>query len=358
VYGVRFDMNFPIFAFGRYLNAYRASTLSRRQAEAFRATTEADIAAAVTAASFDLLENLRFIETAKADEEARAQTVRDAKALFEAQSVTRDAVLESEVDHDRARRQRERLESLTPVLRMRINLLLGRPADSPLEIVDAPETGAPRWDRATVVEEALTSRPELQAARLGVAAAKRSLQATRGGELAEVRGNLSWETDNSPFGDPKDTAAIAIVLDVPLFTAGGRAARIRRSRYAVDIEEVRLQELETRIPIEVADALREVEQAYQDINVARLSIERAEESLRIQREKFTNGRATSQEVLISTSLLTDARFAYNRAVYAYNVALRDLHRARGADPRRTPALSAAAEEAMQAGTGADGQGGG
>ncbi|MHC4819843.1 MAG: hypothetical protein ACYTF8_17495, partial [Planctomycetota bacterium] len=37
-----------------------------------------------------------------------------------------------------------------------------------------------------------------------------------------------------------------------------------------------------------------------------------------------------------TSLLTNTRADYVNAVYTYNVALRGLHRARGADPRLGP----------------------
>ena len=73
-----------------------------------------------------------------------------------------------------------------------------------------------------------------------------------------------------------------------------------------------------------------------DIAVARRSIEKAEESLRIQREKFATGRATSREVLESTALVTNTRFTHIRALYSYNIALRELHRVRGADPRQPP----------------------
>ena len=77
-------------------------------------------------------------------------------------------------------------------------------------------------------------------------------------------------------------------------------------------------------------------ESYRDIGVASKSRAQATESLRIQQEKFRNGRATSQEVLISTSLLTNTRAAYVNAVYTYNVALRNLHRARGGDPQLGP----------------------
>jgi hypothetical protein len=95
--------------------------------------------------------------------------------------------------------------------------------------------------------------------------------------------------------------------------------------------------------------------------VAKSAVERQEESVRIQQEKFRNGRATSREVLDSVALLRNARFVLVDATYSYNVALRELVRARGLDPRKDPfaeipkgtgkaagALEGALEETMRA----------
>jgi outer membrane protein TolC len=97
-----------------------------------------------------------------------------------------------------------------------------------------------------------------------------------------------------------------------------------------------VRDLEASVRTEVAAAYREAVEAYRDIAVARSAAGRQEESVRIQREKFQNGRATSREVLDSVALLRNARFELVNATYSYNVALRELVRARGADPREDP----------------------
>lgn len=330
------SMNFPIYGFGRYLNAFRAAVLSRRGEEARRDTVESDIAAAVTAAAFDLLAGIRAVDVAISDEEAFAQQVRDSQALLDAGRVTRSALLEAQVEHDRAIRTREKLQSAIPILRMNLNALLGRDPHAPLEVVDAPVTRPPIWQRKALEEEAMVRRAELRAARLDVAAAERDLRAAIGRELPELRGNLSYDTSDNPFSNPKDRGTLLLTLDIPIFTAGGRGARIQRARYELDVSRLALRDLETQIRNEIASRYREADEAYRDIAVAQRSIERSEESLRIQREKFQNGRATSREVLDSTALLTEARVAYLRALYSYNVAIQELHRARGGDPRENP----------------------
>jgi len=338
---LRFDMSFPIFAFGRHLNAYRAAVLSRRQSEAERATAESDIAAAVTAAAFDLLEGMRAVDVALSNEASLEKTVEDSQALLDAGTVTRSAVLDAEVEYEQARREREKLESAIAIRRMVLNGLLGRAADAPTEILDEPVTLEPIWDLGSLTEEALGQRPELQAARLEIAAAERTVKSVIADELPELRGNVSWETSDSPFRNPSDVATAALRLDVPIFTGGARYARIRRARHQMEISKLRLHDLETQIRTEVARAHREVMESFKDIAVATRNIEKAEESLRIQREKYRNGRATSQELLAANAQLTGSRFSALTATYNYNIALRELHRARGADPRRMPFFDAA-----------------
>jgi len=342
-------MSFPVFAFGRHINTYRAAVLSRQQAEADSDATDSDIAAAVTAAAFDVLEAQANVDVALSSEKALWQQVEDARARYEAETVTKEAVLEAEVQHAQAKRLREKLQSSVPILVMRLNLVLGRPAHAGTEVVDDPDTREPIWKLESLEREAVTRRPELRSAELAVAAAERTVKATIGGELGEIRGRVSWDVTDNTIQQPQDQLTLFFGLDLPIFTGGARSARIRRSRYELGITQLQLRDLQTQIRTEVADAYRQVVESYRDIGVASKSRAQATESLRIQQEKFRNGRATSQEVLISTSLLTNTRADYVNAIYTYNVALRGLHRARGADPRLEPffELQSRAAEAGQ-----------
>lgn len=330
------SMDFPIFAFGSHLNNWRAAQLAQRSAESVQRAVEADTAAAVTAAAFDVLETIHGIDVAKSNEEALAQQVKDAQAQLGAGSVTKVAVLEASVEYDAARRTREKLESLVPVRKMILNKLLGRPASGPIEIADEPITRAPIWQLEPLVDEALDRRPEIHAARLQVASAERTLQATIGQELGELRGNLAWDTDDNPFRAPSDQLNFLLTFEVPVFTGGARTARIRRARHQLESLTIVVRDLEADVRTQVAQAYRSAVEAYRDIGVAKSAVERQEESVRIQREKFKNGRATSREVLDSVALLRNASVAFVNATYSYNVALRELVRARGMDPRLDP----------------------
>ena len=342
----------PIFAFGRYLNSFRAAKLAEGAAVARQQVTEADIAATVTAAAFDLLETIQQIDVARANEEALQRQVADSEALLEAGRVTRASLLESQVQFDTARRERERLESLVPIRRIVLNVLLARPVDAPTEVVDQRITDAPTWTLEQAEREALGARPELRAADLELASLQKGYKAAVAAELPEFRGILGYSKTDNPFVSPDNPVTFRFTFDVPVFQGGSGLARIERSRYEVDLARIRRRDLEAQVRREVAEALRQVEETYKDIAVAERSVERQEEALRIRREEQANGRATTREVLDTITTLNRAKFFYVNAIYQYNIALRELHRARGGDPRAEP--SASPPESL--GIGADGLG--
>ncbi|MFQ5844692.1 MAG: TolC family protein, partial [Planctomycetota bacterium] len=337
----RFDVqaDFPVYAFGRHLNSHRAAKLDHRRAEADRDATESDVAAEVTAAAFDLLETIAQIDVARSNEEALQRTVADATAQQDAGRVTRAAVLEAQVEHAAARRRRERLESLVRIRRIVLNALLGRPTDDATVLIDDRVTRPPSFDEQALLAEALRNRPEVRSAELAVRRSRRTLESVVGSELPELRGSVGYHTDDNEFIDQSDFGFFELTLTLPIFRAGARRARIRRARREVDLAGLRLADTVAEVRTDVAASYRDVVETYADIGVARQSVERSAESLRIQREKFGAGRATSREVLDSTALLNQARFAEVQAIYDYKEALQRLHRARGADPRRPPRAS-------------------
>ncbi|MCZ6574138.1 MAG: TolC family protein [Planctomycetota bacterium] len=325
-----------VYAFGRYLNAYRAASLLQRQSEADKDATESNVAALVTAAVFDLLETIQQIEVARSNENALAQQVEDARAQRDAGRVTDVAVLEAEVEHDRARRDRERLESLVPIRRIVINVLLGRPTDTPTEIIDDPLDSEPDFDLTLLEEEALRNRPEIRSAQLGREAARRGVQSVIGSEIGELTASVGWHSDDNSFSSPNDFGFFALEFAVPIFRAGARKARIREARRQVGIAALVFADTVAQVRRDVAEAHRQVQQTYRDIAVFKRNVGRQTESLRIQREKFNAGRATSREMLDSNTLLTESKFEYVRSLYDYNKALQELHRASGLDPRLPP----------------------
>jgi outer membrane protein TolC len=326
----------PLFSSGRFMNNYRAAQLAEKRMGVDVRVTEADIADAVTAAAYDYLEAIESVGVAAATEAALEVQAQDARAMLEAGKVTKSAVLEAEVEHARARREREKFESLVPLRRVQLNVLMGRPAGTPTEIVDEPVSAPFVIPLAQVEAEALAHRPEVEAATLDLERAHRMTRSVIGGELPELRAFGSFTASDDDYATSKGQGILGLTLSIPLFEGGAKWSRIASAREAEHIARIARENVIANIRAEVVAVHRQIVETYKDIDVATQSVAKAEESLAVQRLKFKAGRATSREVLDSTSLLTRSRFDRVQAIYSYNVALQSLHRVRGGDPRQPP----------------------
>ncbi len=201
-YNAEIRADFPVFASGRYLYSYRAAKLSAQGASHDRAATEMDVAELVTSAAYDLQLTIELVEVALENERAFDRQVKDARSQFDAGRVTKEAVLEAEVEHLNAVRTRERQETLVPIQAMVLNRFLGRKSDAPIEILDAPLNEKPTWVESNILEAALLGRPEINSARLGLDAAEKNSKAVCGGEAPELRGSLGWTATDNDFQNP------------------------------------------------------------------------------------------------------------------------------------------------------------
>jgi outer membrane protein TolC len=328
--------DFPIYSFGRYLNAYRAAKLAQAGTTADRKAAENDIAEAVTAAAFDYLETKALVEVAMQNAEALSQQLKDARAQQAAGRVTLADVLDAEVEHSNAVRVHERLISLVPVRRKVLNRILARPVDYPTDLDDQRLSTEPTWTLEEIEAQALVARPELESGRMAVASSEKQVKAVRGLLYPELRGNIAFTATDNDFRSPQDLGIFGLDLQIPIWLGGANRARLRRAKREAEQSRIAYADLEAQVQTEVAEAHRDIVEDFKDIAVAQKTVEQSEESLRIQQRKYENGRATNREVLLSTTQLTESRVNLVTSLYAYQVALQRLHRVRGADPRMAP----------------------
>jgi outer membrane protein TolC len=91
----------------------------------------------------------------------------------------------------------------------------------------------------------------------------------------------------------------------------------------------RLRRLELQVQLDVETAVLNIGSAAQRVVATEKAIEQAEESLRIEREKYDLGRGSITDVLDAQSALLDSQTNYFRAVADHSTALAQLKLAVG-----------------------------
>lgn len=193
-------------------------------------------------------------------------------------------------------------------------------------------------DLPAAVADALSKRPEYEAAKIDLGNRELTLRFARNQLLPDLalEGSVGLNGLGGSYEDDLDnlgttdfyTASVGLVFSVPL---GNRAARAEFIKAQLELEQARvsLRSLELGITAEVREAVRRIERNAKLIDETKAARVLREEQLRIERKRLEAGVSTTFEVLTFQRDLAVAQSAEVRAVTEYNKSMANLDRVRG-----------------------------
>ena len=157
-------------------------------------------------------------------------------------------------------------------------------------------------------QRALDRRPDLIALRHEVRARREAVGVaeSRLGPTVDLKANYRGVTGIDD-GTTLDDGAVFLALRFPLYEGGVFRAARRRDLARLRAVEFDLQDAERRVLTDVQSAVLDLNAAGPRIEAARRAVQQAEESLRVEREKFAQGRGTSNDLLLAEQALLRAR---------------------------------------------------
>jgi len=170
---------------------------------------------------------------------------------------------------------------------------------------------------------ALSLTPEYRMAKEGVRAAELDYRIELGSHLPSVAvgGSYSYTNlfrDNLGFGEKdKKIAMLMATVSVPITDWWGGSYAMRRKKNAVRSAEFDRQEASQMLVIRMQSAFTSLCTAYQQIGVARKSIEQATENLRLEKDYYEAGTATMSDLLKAQSSMQEALDGFTDAWIEY-----------------------------------------
>lgn len=183
------------------------------------------------------------------------------------------------------------------------------------------------------VEDALrrayTSRADYQAARLQVESAERFHSAAMAEHLPSLEFAGNYGAAGVNIGDSHGVFQVGATLAIPIF-AGGRAhADTLEAESTLRQSRQQLENLRAQIDYDVRSALLDLAAAADQVEVARSSLDLANQTLDQARDRFTAGVADNLEVVQAQESVASANENYITSLYAHNFAKVLLARAIG-----------------------------
>ncbi|NIA12529.1 MAG: TolC family protein [Nitrospiraceae bacterium] len=382
-------LRLPLYAGGRIVNEVRAAALLAQSATHILARTRKELVFNVSSIYYGILAQRHVIESLEFSRDVLQEHVDRVRNLIKAQKAAKVDALRTEVRLADVKQQllQER-NALAVQFRLLANFMgVSTTTGSELDIrgdLDMPDADATAGKIARALERredyaAAMAALEAQAKRVDIARGARepqvALDASYGGRwgiggsgdpVTQPSSAYSWTSGNQPStsssitrplpnggaittttsstgaittrisktgvepaDDFEDVGRVGITVDIPLFEGGALRAGVRKERTRLHAAQQRLRKLELQIRLEVDTASLNVDSSRERVAVTRKSILEAEESLRIEREKYDFGKGTIVDVLDAQAALLNTQTSYYRTLRDYNTALVELRLAMG-----------------------------
>ena len=179
------------------------------------------------------------------------------------------------------------------------------------------------------LKRAYTSRADYQAA----IAQERAAELSRRAATAEHYPSFDLEGDYGDIGvNPSmsnGTFHVAGTVTVPVFQGGREHADVLQAEASLRQAKQRLEDLRAQIDNDVRNALLDLNAAADQVEVARSSVDLAEQTLTQAQDRFVAGVADNLEVVQAQESVASAHENYISSLYAHNLAKVELARSLG-----------------------------
>jgi len=213
------------------------------------------------------------------------------------------------------------------IARATYNRLLGRCLTDPVALEElSPEPFGE--DVCALTTQAIDRRPELSALQKQEEGLNLQSDAVRSETKPQVglSGGYAYLKDQYLTHNGYWVAGVAVKWNLDCGITKHRANSLKHQAYAVAAQR---SELESGVALQVRRAWLDVQTERERMEVTKLSIEQAEENLRVARSRYMNKVGTSTEVLDALTLRTRSFGNYYNAVYNAVLSVLRLHRAVG-----------------------------
>ncbi|MFO1352345.1 MAG: TolC family outer membrane protein, partial [Gammaproteobacteria bacterium] len=258
------SLNQPIFNQGNRVRLRQADSIIT-QAEADFLNAQQTLIVRVANRYFGVLSALEDLTFARADKEAIARQLEQAKQRFAVGLITITDVQEAQARFDSATSQeiqaannvsnsREALREVTGKEYKQLKTLSAR-----MPLTPPKPTNPEVW-----VKRALDNNPVIQSAAQGAETARYNIDLQKAGHYPTLDLNARFSDDDDNIGQGRSSSrsgVIGLSLNVPIYQGGAVNSRVREAAYRHESAKEFLEEQQRSIIRQVRDAYRGVETA-------------------------------------------------------------------------------------------------
>jgi outer membrane protein TolC len=274
---------------------------------------------------------LQAIAAAARVETAEAQ-VNSAQALYDKAADQQKAGVSPAIDTLRSRvelqsRQQQLIVARNDLAKQRLTVarIIGLPLGQEFVLTEkAPYQALAALPLEVYLQRAYASRADYQAAQAKVRSAELSRRSAAAGRYPSLDLSANLGDIGVTPSQSNGTWQVTGGLNIPIFTGTRVHGDVLQADAEVKQARSQLADLRGRIDYEVRTAVLDLNAAADQVEVARSSVDLAEQALSQSQDRFTAGVTDNLEVVQAQEALASAHESYIQSLYAHNLAKVEL----------------------------------
>jgi outer membrane protein TolC len=332
-YQFAMSLSLPLYTGGRLTSGFKQAKYNLESSkEAVRQSKHLTVFNTKRAFYGHLLAK-EFVLVAEEAVRVAEENLENVKNMYEVGMASKMDLLRSEVRLTNMQPEIIAAKNSLRISELNLKIVLGMDLSQSVQIEGALSYEPFETDLEACIATALAHRPEIKQSDFQRKMAGESLKLSRAGYLPTVAlsGNYSFWADKLNFR--KDTWSsfyvVNLVFNIPIFNGLKESAQIAQSKAMIREIELNQKALQDAVELEVRQAVLLLKEAKEILLSQEKNSEQAKESLRITQLNFSEGMATTLDVISAEAAYSQAQVNYSRALYNYVVAVADLDRAMG-----------------------------
>ncbi len=304
--------------FGRTASLEESAKLRNASQNQNVTNTRAQVLIDVQQAYYQALASESVLGVAKATLDLRRLTLRQVKALAQGGLKSTLDVSFAQVSVSQAELDLFRAENDAKASHARLSAALGYERDQPFSLSDEPLPPSLDPNVDSLIETAITQRPDLAALRLNRDALSRYAVAEM--QLRNPTIVAAGVAGVAPLRDdrlPETYSAVGVNVNIPVLNGGLFKARREEAESRAAAAGKDVQDLSVQIAREVRVAWLDANDAFQRLDVTARMVAEANEALRLAQARYDNGLGSIVELNQALLNQTSAEITSATAKYEY-----------------------------------------
>ena len=317
-----------IFDFGKTTTQVNIQRLNLRSSNSDLEDTMQQILFNVKQAYYGVLQAGRNRDVAIEVVKQYEQHLEQAKGFYDVGTKPKIDVTKAEVDLSNTKLNLIKAENSLRISKATLNNAMGAPDMPEYKIKDTLSFQKYEISFEDAIHKAYENRPNLKSIISRKQSAEESIGLAEKGYYPVLSGNASynWSGERFPIENGWDAG---VTVTFPIFSGFLTKNQVEEARLNLNVLKVNEDSLRQKIFLEIQQAYLNLQESAERISVAEITVKQAEENLDLAKGRYEVGLGNSVELTDAMVTYTNAKTAYNQALYDYKIAEASLLKGMG-----------------------------